>query len=471
MVEKLWDKRIVFYLFLYKNYLQVKTNTGDYMINNYEVRKQNDGEILYLYLDFNSEFSKINFKEKKDKLENIIKEFINENEIAFKGTMVALVVGGTIVGNIILNNDNKQVPNESPIAYEEKVEVIENNDIVLEHIKEDTEELDKTKKEIKKETKEVTIKGEKQKNKANEVKTTSNNNISIIQTNSDNNQSSIKEEIKVEEIKEEVEDNNIYVKVKRSNGEIVYIELEEYLIGVVGAEMPAAFHEEALMSQAVIARTYALKALSKGQVLTDNETTQSYKDNNQLKSIWGSSYNTYYNKIKNAVNNTEGMYLSYNGTYIEAVYHSTSNGYTEDASNVWGNYFPYLVSVESSYDSSNPSFIQTKTISYEELSSKLNSDINIDTIFNITSKTSSRRVQTIEINQKTYTGVQFRNLLGLRSADFDIEKKDTGVTFTTRGYGHGVGMSQYGANGMAKAGYSYIQILKHYYQGVSINHL
>ena len=159
-------------------------------------------------------------------------------------------------------------------------------------------------------------------------------------------------------------------------------------MGVVGAEMPASFHNQALMAQAIIARTYALKANSKGQILSDNESTQSYKDNDELKSLWGSSYNAYYNKIKGAVISTKGMYLTYNGEYIDAVYHSTSNGKTEDSSNVWGNYFPYLVSVESPYDSLNPSFSQDKTITYQELSTKLNTDINIDTDFFIQSKTS-----------------------------------------------------------------------------------
>ena len=98
-------------------------------------------------------------------------------------------------------------------------------------------------------------------------------------------------------------------------------------------------------------------------------------------------------------------------------------------------------------------------------------DININTNFNILSKTSGNRILNIEINGITYTGVQIRNKLGLRSADFEIQKNDSGIVFITKGYGHGVGMSQYGANGMAKAGYNYIQILKHYYQGVTISQM
>ena len=255
------------------------------------------------------------------------------------------------------------------------------------------------------------------------------------------------------------------------NGKIEKVELEEYIIGVVGAEMPAAFHIEALKSQAVISRTYALKAKSKGKTLSDNESTQSYKSNDELKKIWGSNYDTYYNKIKKAVSETKGMYLTYKGNYIEAVYHSTSNGKTESSINVWGNSYSYLVSVESKYDTLNSSFTKSKKISYDELSKKLGFNINQETEFNIISKTSGNRVNKIDIGKKEFTGVQLRNLLGLRSADFDIINEVDGVVFTTRGYGHGVGLSQYGANGYAKNGLNYQKILLHYYPGVSLNHL
>ena len=428
------------------------------MIDNYEIKKVNNEEILYIYLNFNIEFGKIDFKKEKNKFQNIIKEFIRENEIAFKGTTVALVIGGAIVGNIILNNDKKNTPLET--TYQEevytpkieddiKIETEENNtqQIVYDSIEEEkiNDDIPSIKLEEKKE--------ESVNEQIEEVK------------------EEIKDEIKEDIPNEIVEDNKTYVNIRRSNGETIQLELEEYIIGVVGAEMPAAFNEQALMAQAVIARTYALKAISRGVTLTDNESTQSYKSNMELQNLWGGNYNTYYQKIKNAVLSTEGEYLTYNGTYIEAVYHSTSNGYTEDASNVWGNYFPYLVSVQSEYDNLNPSFEQTKNISYEELSLKLNMEINQDVEFNIINRTISNRVNQIEVNGKIYKGVEFRNILGLRSADFDIEKNDTGIKFKTRGYGHGVGLSQYGANGMAKAGFSYIDILKHYYRGVFINSL
>ena len=233
--------------------------------------------------------------------------------------------------------------------------------------------------------------------------------------------------------------------------------------------MPASFNKEALKAQSVLARTYTLKCLKNGKTITDNSSTQNYKSINELKNMWGISFDTYYNKIVNAVNSTKGEYLSYNGDYIEAVYHSTSNGKTENSINVWGNSFPYLISVESIYDNTNKNFIVSKFFTYEEISNKLERIITSDSIFNIISRNESGRVNNIEIDGINYNGVDFRTLLGLRSTDFDIEKVNDGVFITTKGYGHGVGMSQYGANGMANNGYSYKDILFHYYRGVNIS--
>jgi len=221
----------------------------------------------------------------------------------------------------------------------------------------------------------------------------------------------------------------------------------------------------------VVSRTYTLKCISIGKTLTDNASTQMYKSKGELQSMWGANFNSYYAKVKQAVDSTKGEYLTYNGTYIDAVYHSTSNGRTEDASNVWGNSYPYLVSVESSYDNTNPSFSISKSFSYSELSSKLGFSVNGDSEFNILGYTSGGRVSSISIDGNIFSGVSFRSMLGLRSADFDIVKNNDGVVITTRGYGHGVGMSQYGANGMGKAGYSYRDILLHYYPGVSLGQL
>jgi len=241
----------------------------------------------------------------------------------------------------------------------------------------------------------------------------------------------------------------------------------EYLIGVVGAEMPAAFQIEALKAQSVVARTYALKRIEEGKTLTDSVTTQSYKDNNELKSMWGSSYDTYYQKIKQAVEETKNMTIKYQGQYIDAVYHSTSNGKTEDSKEVWGNEVPYLKSVDSTWDINSTPYLKTIEKDINAIWTILGIDLEYDKV-QVLTRNESNRVTSVQIGNKSYSGVEFRNLLGLRSADFDIIKDNQNLIITTRGYGHGVGMSQYGANEMAKKGYNYQQIINHYYTNVTI---
>ena len=259
------------------------------------------------------------------------------------------------------------------------------------------------------------------------------------------------------------------VKIKfNNNGIISNIDLEEYVIGVVAAEMPAAFHTEALKAQAVVARTYAMKKASKGITLVNSTSHQVYNSIEQMKAKWGSSYSNYYNKIRNAVSATKGKVLKYNGEYIEALYFSISNGKTELPTYVWSTNYPYLQVVSSSWDSNISAGTYTTTISYAKLSSKLGVNVNKSSDIKILSRTAGDRVNEIDINGKIFTGVKIRSLLGLRSADFTITKTDSGVSITTKGFGHGVGMSQYGANGAAKAGYTYKQILNHYYYGASL---
>lgn len=417
------------------------------MINGYEIRKVYNEEILYLDISFDTEFAKLNAKNKKIKLDEIVSDFIQKNNIKFKGITVALLAGGMVMGYVILNDNLKYAVNNLD-KYTTTI-VQKTNDELLRKNVSDNINLESEIKDKKEETLNV------QNVTNNTIKDDKNTNI---KTNTNNT----KVEVKTKK------DNNNYITIKRSSGLITNIEVEEYVIGVVGAEMPASFNEEALKAQAIIARTYAISVLNKGKILTDTSTTQNYKDNNELKKMWGANYNKYYQKIKNAVNNTKGLYLTYDGKIIDAVYHSTSNGQTENAEYVWGTSKPYLVSVDSPYDTTNKSFNYEKFITYNDLSKKLNMDINENSVINIISKTQGNRIEKIEINNKTYSGVQIRNLLNLRSADFELSLEDDGIIFKTKGYGHGVGMSQYGANGMAKAGYNYEQILKHYYKGVKL---
>ncbi len=253
-----------------------------------------------------------------------------------------------------------------------------------------------------------------------------------------------------------------------TNGNVVTINLEDYVIGVVASEMPVTFQPEALKAQAIASRTFAMKKTSEGAILINSTSNQVYKSESQMKQMWGSSYTTNYNKIKSAVNSTQGLVLTYNGKYIDALYHSISNSKTEMPKYVWGSNLPYLQSVNSNWDTKVKGFETSTNISYSTLSSKLGKTINKSTEFKILSETVSGRVENIKIGDSTYSGVKLRSLLGLRSTDFNIVKGDNSVTVTTRGLGHGVGMSQNGANEAAKEGYTYKQILQHYYTGISI---
>ena len=449
-----------------------------YVINGYTIRKVNGQDVMYLFFDFNYEFSSFDFMAKREKIHDVVRNFIHDHNIVFKGATIALVAGGILFGSINLSSPSfSQVSMNNNVSVREKVHDKSSDIIKVEDVKE---------------TNSVLIDDNSSISHDEVVVNTDSPSIVVDKTNSDtgvnnvdytisdvvNNNVSVSEPVvnptvsePVVQVSEPVIDNNIYVSVRRSSGDVISLELEDYVIGVVGAEMPALFSSEALKAQAVIARTYALKANSVGRVLSDNESSQSYKSDGELYNLWGANYSSYYNRIRKAVMSTKGMYLTYNGSFIEAVYHSTSNGFTEDSLNVWGNYYPYLISVDSSFDTSNPSFSMSKSFSYDELSSKLGIDVSVDSVFNILGLTGSGRVGSISVDGNYFSGVDFRSKLGLRSTDFDILKTDGGVVFTTRGYGHGVGMSQYGANGMGKAGYSFSDILFHYYPGVSLEQL
>ena len=262
------------------------------------------------------------------------------------------------------------------------------------------------------------------------------------------------------------ETNEKQVSVRLASGQVLSISLEDYVVGVVASEMPASFNIEALKAQSVAARTYALKRSN--TTLSATTSDQVYKTVDQLKAMWGNSFNTYYNKVKNAVNATRGKYITYNGTYIDALYFSTSNGKTEDPVYVWGKSYPYLKSVDSPYDTSLRSYSYTTSIPLATFNKKLGVNVSDNSQINILSKTTGNRINQISIGDKTFTGVKVRTLLGLRSADFDISISNSTVTISTHGFGHGCGMSQYGANEMAKQGKSYIEILKYYYTNVEI---
>lgn len=275
----------------------------------------------------------------------------------------------------------------------------------------------------------------------------------------------------LEEKKEE--EKSISVRVKNTNtNEIVEMNLEEYLVGVVAAEMPASFQDEALKAQAVAARSYALYKInnsSKEYDLVTDVTNQSYITEEEMKLKWNDDFDKYFEKISKAVNKTKNEVMYYDDEVIEAFYFSMSNGYTEEASLVFKETEPYLTSVKSSWDNESLNGFSKEVIfDKDEFCEKLNISCE-NLIINNILRSSSNRVNKIIINNMEFIGTDIRKKLDLRSTDFNITIASDKVVVTTYGYGHGVGMSQYGANGMAKEGYNYKEILSHYYTGIEIS--
>ncbi len=266
------------------------------------------------------------------------------------------------------------------------------------------------------------------------------------------------------------EDNNptgLMVTVLRYDGSIVTETMENYVIGVVASEMPASFSTEALKAQSIAARTYAISRVEKGEILSDTDHHQVYSDVDELKKMWGSSFDYYYNKIKEIVYSTAGEVAVYNNQYIDALYYSTNNGYTQSAVDVWGGNLPYLQKVDSHWDLKSPEYSSTTTMSIESFKATLGiteRDINIE----ILERNTSNYITSIKVNGTVYGGNNFRSKFRLRSMDFEINILGDTVSITTKGFGHSVGMSQYGAHFMGLEGYTYDQILKHYYLGIDI---
>ena len=268
--------------------------------------------------------------------------------------------------------------------------------------------------------------------------------------------------------------NNVNVRVKRlSTNEIQIVPLEEYIVGVLAGEMPVYFELEALKAQAVASRSYVLKRLEYNKDseydVVDSVLNQVYLDDNYLKEAWGKDYVVNINKLRTAVNETIDEYLEYDGEIIDALFFSTSNGYTEDASVVFNLELPYLKSVESKWDAQTSSvFNSQKTMSLQEFYEKLELEYKSELSFNVLERSDTNRIIKLEINGNMLNATEVYNKLGLRSTDFNLTQVGTNVVIDTKGYGHGVGMIQYGALVMAKERYNYMQILEYYYSGAEI---
>ena len=246
------------------------------------------------------------------------------------------------------------------------------------------------------------------------------------------------------------------------------------MIGVVSSEVPVSFEKEALKAQAVASRTYALKQIEdnkdKNYDVTDNVLSQVYSTDDALKEKWGSNFDEYYNKIKTVVNETKGEFISYDNNPIFAFFFSTSNGTTEDNVNVFGADLPYLKPVDSSFDLDETNYVSTKEYTIDEFYNLLGIPVDDLEITNI-KRSNSNRVLYLEINGVSFKGRELQKILSLKSNDFDIKEENNKIIITTKGYGHGVGMSQYGANALAKKNMGYQDILKYYYRGVEIKKL
>ena len=268
--------------------------------------------------------------------------------------------------------------------------------------------------------------------------------------------------------------SNIIVRIKRVNKDrIDNVRLEEYVVGVVAGEMPVSFEIEALKAQAVASRSYVLKKIvdnkDNSYDVVDTTSNQVYLDEDDMKKKWQDNYVTYVNKIRSAVNDTASLYLEYDGEIANTMFFSTSNGYTEDCSVVFKEDIPYLKSVDSTWDSEVSSTFQyTEDMSIQEFYEKLGLKYNETLKVEILERSSSNRIIKLKINDVEFSGRDIYNKLKIRSTDFTIEQIGSNVKITTKGFGHGVGMSQYGALGMAREGYTYDQILEHYYQGTNL---
>ena len=264
--------------------------------------------------------------------------------------------------------------------------------------------------------------------------------------------------------------NNIRTVNIKLNNKKVELDLEDYVIGVVSCEMPASFDIEALKAMAVAARTFAVYKIktNKNYVLSTTTKDQCYLTTNKMKKNWKSNFDKNYNKIKSAVMDTKDEIMTYNDKVIIAFYFSISNGYTENCEDVFSQKLAYLRSVDSSWDKEYKYKEKRIKMKESDFLNKLNIKSNKINSINI-KRYKTNRIKTITINNKKFKGTKFRQLLSLRSTDIDIEIKDGIVYINTRGYGHGVGMSQYGANSMAKKGYKYNEILNYYYQNINIS--
>lgn len=271
-----------------------------------------------------------------------------------------------------------------------------------------------------------------------------------------------------------------------TSGQVMELTMREYVIGAVLAEMPATYRSEALQAQAVAARTYAVRQREKqrlfpepelmgADISNDSSKYQAYFTPEQAKKFYGSGYDPYLKKAEEAVDSTDRMIMVYDGEPIVAAFHSLSGGRTESAEIVWGSAVDYLVPVGSDQDENAPSYLEERIFSADELRKILDkavpqADLSVPESkwISISETSASGTVTKMTVGGEEISGTDFRKFLSLRSANFTVEYSKGNFSITTRGYGHGVGLSQYGANAMAETGSTFEEILTHYYTGATL---
>lgn len=265
-----------------------------------------------------------------------------------------------------------------------------------------------------------------------------------------------------------------------SDDSVTKMSMRDYCVGVVAAEMPAAYEPEALKAQALASITYAQYAKdnadsdSKGDIAADSSVNQGYLTVDEMRERWGDSFDEYYEKICSAVDAVANYRIYYDSKPINALYHAISSGKTEDAAVLWGGDIPYLKSEDSSEDKLSPRYSVSTAFTPEQFKERCAAFDGVklpeneeDWVKNI-KKSDAGTVVSIEIGGVKLSGTRVREAFSLRSPSFDMDYENGRFTFKTYGYGHGVGMSQYGANRMAENGAKYNEIISHYYKGVSI---
>ena len=307
----------------------------------------------------------------------------------------------------------------------------------------------------------------------NQEETQENNVVESTTTNAEENQQSQKD------------NNSRTIKLLHSTtGQIEEMDLDEYLYGVVSSEMPASFESEALKAQAVVARTYTIYQISHnsnkhtGADICDNYACcQAWISKEDRLAKWNAEEaESNWNKITEAVNSTSGKVITYNGEPINAFFHSNSGGVTESSVNIWGGIdYPYLKSVETSGEDGYTQYSSQVQLSKQDLLNRIKEkypDCEIDfsqlDCIQIKELTTSGRVKTIKFGNKEIAGTEARTILGLKSTNFTFSIDGDNVTFSVTGYGHGVGMSQTGADALAKSGSTFEEIIKHFYTNVEI---